>query len=99
MIIRGTTPTIIYTFQTVDPAEITTAYLTVKKGGAIVLEKDLSGASVGEKTLAWTFTQADTLSVTGAAEIMLNWKLQDGTRGASLPTQATFAPNHKDEVI
>ena len=99
MIIRGTTPTIKYTFRVVDPASITAAYLTIKKGGEIVIEKDLAAASVGEDSLSWTLTQAETLSVIGAAEIMLNWLLNDGTRGASVQTTASFVPNHIEEVI
>lgn len=99
MIIRGTTPTIKYTFRVVDPASITAAYLTIKKGGEIVIEKDLAAASVGDNSLSWTLTQSETLSVTGAAEVMLNWLLNDGTRGASAQTTASFVPNHIEEVI
>lgn len=99
MIIRGTTPTIKYTFSVVDPANITTAILTIKKGGAIAIEKDLAAASVGEDSLSWTLTQAETLSVAGAAELMLNWLTQDGTRGASETTMVSFTPNHIEEVI
>lgn len=99
MIIRGTTPTIKYTFKAIDPATITAAYLTIKKGGEVVIEKDLAAASVGEDSLSWTLTQAETLSVTGAAAVMLNWLLNDGTRGASKSTTASFAPNHIEEVI
>ena len=50
MIIKGTTPTIRWTFDVVNPATITTAYLTFKQGCGpdvekweTVLEKDISG--------------------------------------------------------
>lgn len=99
MIIRGTTPTIKYTFKVVDPASITAAFLTIKKGGEIVIEKDLAAASVGEDSLSWTLTQAETLSIAGMAQVMLNWLLNDGTRGASLQTVVKFDPNHIEEVI
>lgn len=99
IIIKGTTPTIVYTFDTVDVSTITAAYLTIKKGSDVVLERDLSTASAGEKTLSWTLTQAESLSVTASARIMCNWLLQDGTRGASEEMEVLFAENHKNEVI
>ena len=98
-IIRGTTPTITYTFKTVDVADLTAAYLTIKRNNYIAVEKDLSAATVDENTLSWTLTQADTLAVAGDAYIMLNWKTNDGTRGASAETAVKFAANHKEEVI
>lgn len=99
MIISGTTPTIKYTFHEVDPAHIITAILTIKKGGAIPIKKELATASVGDDSLSWTLTQAETLSVAGSAELMLNWLTQDGTRGASKTTMVSFTPNHIEEVI
>ena len=99
MIIRGTTPTIQFSFKVVDPSTISKAILTIKKGGEIAIEKALESASVGETSLSWTLTQAETLSVAGAAEIMLNWVTQDGTRGASKAATASFTPNHIEEVI
>ena len=99
MIIRGTTPTLKYTFSVITTADLTDAYLTVKKGGAVVVTKDLTAATVEQKALSWTLTQEETLSVSGSAEIMLNWKAQDGTRGASMPTGVKFIPNHIEEAI
>ena len=99
MIIEGTTPTIKYTFKVIDPADIIAAYFTIKKADTIVIEKDLSAATVGAGGLSWTLTQAETLSIRGLAEMMLNWKTQDGTRGASKPTSVSFEANHKNEVI
>ena len=45
-IIRGTTPTIKITFQTIDTSTIIAAYLCIKRGNAMILEKTLSEASV-----------------------------------------------------
>ena len=98
--IIGTTPTIKYTFSEVSVEDITTAVLTVKKGGTIVIEKELTDAVVGESDLSWTLTQSDTLSLgTGIGSIMLNWKLADGTRGASEECNVRLDDNHKAEVI
>lgn len=100
-IIKGTTPTITYTFASVTVTDIDVAIMTIKKGDAIKVEKDLTSATVDTeaKTISWTLSQSETLSVAGTAEVMLNWLTEDGTRGASNPTQVRFLPNHKEEVI
>lgn len=99
-IIVGTTPTIKYTFSSIDPENIVAAYLTIKKGSGIVLEKNLSDAVLDETGIMWALTQSDTLAVgTGDAKVMLNWLLTDGTRGASAEKEIRFAGNHKPEVI
>lgn len=96
----GTTPTIIYTFSIVDPANMTEAVLTIKVGGAILIEKDLDDATVGENTLSWTLTQAETLSIGKRyGSMMVNWLTDDGTRGASTETQICGVDNHIAEVM
>lgn len=100
-IIIGTTPTIIYKMRTVSVEDITVAILTVKNDTAVLIEKDLSDAAIVENTLQWTLTQEDTLqfSPDEDATMMLNFKLGDGTRGASKAMQIRFAENHIEEVI
>jgi hypothetical protein len=99
-IIIGTTPTITYKFKIVDVSEITVAILTIKERGVNIIELNLSDATVGEDSLSWTLTQEETLLI-GArtATMMLNWKTEDGTRGASEEVFITGAPNHIREVI
>lgn len=98
-IIKGTTPTLVYTFNTVRIQDITTAVLTVKRSGEIKVERDLTTATVGNDKLSWTLTQAETLDVDGQAEIMLNWKTADGVRGASDKMTVQFIANHKEVEI
>lgn len=99
-IIIGTTPTITYTFKIVPVSSIVKAVLTVKERGANIMEKDLSDATVGEDTLSWTLTQEETLQLgTKTATMMLNWKTEDGTRGASEEVFIQGSPNHIREVI
>ena len=98
-IIRGTTPTIQYTFNSVNVANIAVAFLTVKSGGDIVIEKYLQDATVGAKTLSWTLTQEETLALDDVISVMLNWRLQDGTRGASAESRLYVRDNHVEEVI
>ena len=99
-IIIGTTPTITYKFKVVDVSEITVAILTIKERGVNIIELNLSDATIGEDTLSWTLTQEETLQLGGkTATMMLNWKTEDGTRGASEEVFITGAPNHIREVI
>ena len=98
-IIRGTTPTISFSFASVLPSELTTAILTIKSGDSIVVEKDLNTATIESKKLLWTLSQSEALTASGKAEIMLNWVTSGGTRGSSGKTEVYFEPNHIDEVI
>ena len=99
-IIIGTTPTITYTFKVVPVDSITSAILTIKERGVNIIEKDLTDATVGEDTLSWTLTQEETLLIgTRTATMMLNWKTEDGTRGASEQVFVTGGDNHIREVI
>lgn len=98
-IINGTTPTITYKFRNVDVSDITKAILTIKKGRTIAIEKTLAEATVDEDTLSWRLSQAQTLSVLGNAEVMLNWVTSGGVRGASNKTLVLFTGNHIMEVI
>lgn len=96
---RGTTPSIIYTFKTVDVSTITKAALTFEQRGKILLEKSLADASLKAKALSWTLTQEDSLSIKGEVEVMLNWVTSDGLRGASKVMDINFKRNHKETVL
>lgn len=99
-IIIGTTPTIIYNFKIVSPADLTKAILTIKCNGQLILEKTLADASMGDNSLSWTLTQEETLALgTRTAKMMLNWLTNSGTRGASAETIIVGVTNHKKEVI
>ena len=99
-IIIGTTPTITYKFNVVSVSDIVSAILTVKERSENVIEKSLADASVGEDTLSWTLTQQETLDIgVKTASIMLNWKLRDGTSGASKEESITGVNNHVREVM
>ena len=96
-IIRGTTPTIKYTFNDIDVSNITAAYLTIKAKTDI--EKDLATASVETDSISWKLTQAETLAFGDSISIMLNWILQDGTRGASKKEIILVEDNYKEVEI
>ena len=99
-IVAGTTPTIEYTFRSVVPSDITTALLTFKKDGIIILRKDLADAEVLENKMFFLLSQADTLKLgTGNVEIMLNWVDTNGIRGVGNTEIVKVLPNHKNEVM
>ena len=99
-IIRGTTPTFIYTYHEADVDDMTSAYLTIK-GGSTTIEKDLTEATVSSanNTLAWTLTQQESLSLGNVVRAMVNYKLADGTRGASEKTTFIVSENYKEGQI
>lgn len=101
-IIRGTTPTLRFTFNHIDPEQIITTALTIKQNKELIVEKDLSAAiiSASEHSIAYKLTQEETLSfAVGKVMVMHNWLLNDGTRGASKEATISVDDNHKDEVM
>ena len=99
-IIQGTTPTIQYDFHVVSVSDISVAVLTFKQGGNIVIEKSLQDAIVGADSLSWKLTQEESLGLAvGKGNVMCNWLLLDGTRGASEDETLLVLSNHKREVI
>ena len=99
-IVIGTTPTIIYKFSIVDPQDFIAAKLTIKNKNSILFKKELTDATIGEDSISWTLTQEETLQLAGkTCAMMLNWKTEDGTRGASEEVLVTGVNNHIREVI
>lgn len=101
-IFRGTTPTFIFTFKTVSPSDMDSAFLVVKQfGGKVKISKDLSEATVQQDSLEWTITQEESLRLTAGkpAEIHCDWVSNDGTRGHSEFALCDVIPGGKDEVI
>lgn len=100
-IIAGTTPTIGYTFSTIDVLNIVTAIFSVKQNEETIIEKYLGDAVIGENKLSWTLSQAETLmlSPSKSTRIYLDYVLNDGTRGAGATESATISKAGKNEVI
>lgn len=99
-VVIGTTPIIKYEFRVVDVSDITIAYLTIKQNGVVKIEKDLNDAIIGESSISWRLSQRDTLGLKlGSVEYRLNYKLEDGTRGASKLGTFRLLDNDKKEVI
>lgn len=101
VIINATTPTIIFSFQTVDPATIVVANMYIKSGGNDVLVKTLEDATVGEASVSWTLTQAESLLLPIGKEVsvVLDWRIADGTRGRSKVGKYLVGSPGRSEVI
>lgn len=99
--IKGTTPTIKYSFSTVDVADITVALLKVSQVNGAVISKDLAAATVGSNYLEWLLSQEDTLSLKEGkyAKITLDWLLDDGTRGAGNSAVVKVVESGTNEVL
>lgn len=96
---RGTTPTITYTFDTIVVADITECYLTIIQGSN-VLEKELSDATVGESSLSWTLTQAETLALDAGKSATAQIRYKVGSSAyASKITKFQVDDVQKDGVI
>lgn len=100
-IIKGTTPTIQFTYSEVNVEDIATAFLVIKQDNAVIIEKPLSDANVQDSYIEWKLTQEDTLKlrVNKKAMICCDWKLLDGTRGRSHVLAEWIEGTGKNEVI
>lgn len=100
-IIRGTTPTIIFTFSQIRISDITVAYLVIKQSNKPLIEKDISEALIDETSISWKLTQEETLGLSANREsvIYCDWKLTDGTRGRSTVRTENTENSGKNEVI
>lgn len=100
-IIRGTTPTIIFTFSEINISDIVKAYIIIKQMGQIVIERDISTADQNADSLSWKLTQAETLSLAPMrqSEIYCDWVLNSGTRGRSKLHLENTENSGKNEVI
>jgi hypothetical protein len=102
-IIRWTTATFIFEFQTIQVSDITDAYFVVKQWDNTVIEKDLTSATVDttENKLSWTLTQAEAgLLTTGKRySAMCDWLTSSGTRGRSKVLEGSVENSGVNEVI
>ena len=104
MIIRGTTPTITYTFKTVNVTDLAVANMTLRQG-CLEITKEITDATVvhseSENYLEWTLTQAETLSINEECNIRVQcrWKTTGGIVGASPITDTSPYAILKDGEI
>lgn len=99
-IIRGTTPTIRYTFSKVDGRELRVAILKIKQNNVVKIERDITSASIDEKYVEWILSQEETLSLDcSRATISLDWLDLNGMRGAGITKSVVVTNSATNEVI
>lgn len=98
---RGTTPTIYFDFNNVDPADFTSAFLVLKQNDEVVIEKGIDSAAIEENKISWTLTQEETLLLEKdtRTHILCDWRTNSGIRGTSKPALAKISDSGKNEVI
>lgn len=100
-LVKGTTPTITITCPTIDVSLIDVAYLIIKDGENVIVEKPISDATIDDNSLLWKMTQREALklNVGRTVRIFCDWRLVDGTRGRSNISEYTVTETGKNEVI
>ena len=100
-LIRGTTPTITYSFDDIHAADITVAVFCIKQLDKTIVEKNLADGLVSNDKLMFTLSQQDTLSLNSKlmAKVVLDWKLNTGIRGRSNIVEAKITDPGKDSVL
>lgn len=100
-LIRGTTPTITFTFAKIDISEIEVAYLFIKQNDKDVIYRTIQDASVDESSISWTLTQRETLNLKEGitASIICDWRTNQGLRGRSNVFTTTVESSGKNGVI
>lgn len=103
-LIRWTTPTIAFQFdEDMDLSELDEAYLVIKQWASAVITKDVTSATVDttNNIVEWTLTQAEagSLDRSKKCDIMMDWLLNDGTRGRSDVLSTSVEDSGKNEVI
>lgn len=103
-IIRWTTPTFEFSFgEDIDVSDIDTAYLVLKQWGNTIVSKDITEADIDTdaNSISWTLTQAETGLVVTAkkCDVMMDWLLDDGTRGRSDVASYSVEDSGINEVI
>ena len=100
-IVRGTTPTIKYTFSTINTSNLTVAKLVIQNTNDSLVEKDLSAATIGTGYIQWVLPQSDTLALPDASyvTVKLDWLLNDGTRGIGKTIDLKVSSSAVNEVI
>lgn len=106
-IIRGTTPTIKFTFDTIESADLNEAFIVVKSVNDLetaIIKHDITDATTGVDYIQWKLTQTDTLKLTAGdtVNVYCDWTITDGdpmTRGRSQVATCRVFETGVDEVI
>lgn len=100
-IIRGTTPTIEFTFSVVSVTDLDEAVFTLEVDGVNIVERELDTATLGTASLIWTLTQTETLSLAAnrVARATCTWLTSGGVRGQSKTVSYVISDTPINEVM
>lgn len=100
-IVRGTTPTLVFTLpDTVSTDDMAAIALDIVQKEKRLTRSDVSDFVLTEHGIQITLTQEETLKFyAGKAAMMLNWLYTNGARAASTDIDVTFLRNLHSEVM
>ena len=95
-VIKGTTPTFIFTFKDFDPRTAEKIIASFSNG----LEITETGMDIDENSISVWLSQAQTLSMPqGGVTVQFNFLFQDGQRVATRPERIEWSNNLHNEVM
>lgn len=94
MIARGTTPSLKFTFDTVDINNISVAFMTVEQFHRTVIEKDLTDAEKSnvDNALIWDLSQEETLKLSDRDDIKIQIRYKTLDNNAFISQIYTVKP-------
>lgn len=100
-IIRGTTPTFVFTFQQdFDPTAASKVIVTIGSNGQAILEKTDTDLVIDATSISVYLTQAETLAMPySAVSAQINFLYGDGSRVATEIMQIPWGSNLHNEVM
>lgn len=100
-IIRGTTPTFIFTFpQDFDPTEASSVLLTISAGSTPIVEKTEADLVIDTTSVSVYLSQAETLAMPySAVSAQINFLYGDGSRVATEIMTIPWGSNLHNEVM
>ena len=95
-IIKGTTPTIIFTFKDFDPTEAEKVIVSFSNGLEITeADMDFTSTSIS----VWLSQEQTLAMMQGSTTVQVNFLFQDGQRVATQPERIEWAKNLHNEVM
>lgn len=101
IIARWTTPGLDYKPLAVSATDIVAINLVIRQGGEIVIEKDISSATLSNGTFHWDYTQEETSKLNSGygAVAKIDYLTSDGKRFTTRNFDMNTADSAKNEVM
>ena len=95
-IIKGTTPTIIFTFKNFDPTEAEKVIVSFSNGLEITeADMDFTSTSIS----VWLSQEQTLAMMQGSTTVQVNFLFEDGQRVATQPERIEWTKNLHNEVM